>query len=44
MRLPALLAHPDDDPLGLGGTLAYYAAQCIETHVVTATRGDRHAW
>jgi LmbE family N-acetylglucosaminyl deacetylase len=41
MRLLALLAHPDDESLGLGGTLAYYAAQGIETYVVTATRGER---
>lgn len=41
MRLLAILAHPDDESLGVGGTLAYYAAQGIETYVVTATRGER---
>jgi LmbE family N-acetylglucosaminyl deacetylase len=39
-RLLALLAHPDDESLGLGGTLAKYAAEGVETYVVTATRGQ----
>jgi LmbE family N-acetylglucosaminyl deacetylase len=37
----AVLAHPDDESLGLGGTLARYSAEDVETHVVTATRGER---
>jgi LmbE family N-acetylglucosaminyl deacetylase len=40
-RLMAVLAHPDDESLGFGGTLAHYAAQGVETYVVTATRGER---
>jgi LmbE family N-acetylglucosaminyl deacetylase len=36
-----VLAHPDDESLGTGGTLATCAAQGIETYVVTATRGER---
>jgi LmbE family N-acetylglucosaminyl deacetylase len=40
-RLMALLAHPDDESLGIGGTLATYAARGVETYVVTATRGER---
>ena len=36
-----VLAHPDDESLGTGGTLAKYAAEGIETFVVTATRGER---
>jgi LmbE family N-acetylglucosaminyl deacetylase len=36
-----VLAHPDDESLGTGGTLATYAAEGIETYVVTATRGER---
>src|SRR4051812_9416868 len=36
-----VLAHPDDESLGTGGTLAKYAAEGIETYVVTATRGER---
>ena len=41
LRLMAVLAHPDDESLGIGGTLAAYAAQDVETYVVTATRGER---
>ncbi len=40
LRLLALLAHPDDESLGVGGILATYAAQGIETFVLTATRGQ----
>jgi LmbE family N-acetylglucosaminyl deacetylase len=36
-----VLAHPDDESLGTGGTLAKYAAEGIETYVVTATRGEQ---
>ena len=41
LRLMAVLAHPDDESMGFGGTLAKYAAEGIETYVVTATRGER---
>ena len=41
LRLMCVLAHPDDESLGTGGTLATYAAQGIETYLVTATRGER---
>ena len=41
LRLMAVLAHPDDESLGVGGTLATYSAAGIETYVVTATRGER---
>jgi LmbE family N-acetylglucosaminyl deacetylase len=42
-RLMCILAHPDDETLGFGGILAKYAAEGVETHVVTATRGE-HGW
>ena len=41
LKLMAILAHPDDESLGFGGTLAKYAAEGIETYLVTATRGER---
>jgi LmbE family N-acetylglucosaminyl deacetylase len=41
LRLMVVLAHPDDESLGLGGSLAHYAAQGVGTYVVTATRGER---
>jgi LmbE family N-acetylglucosaminyl deacetylase len=36
-----VLAHPDDESLGTGGTLAQYAAEGVATYLVTATRGER---
>src|SRR5262245_15465193 len=39
-RLMAVLAHPDDESLGCGGTLAKYASEGVETFLLTATRGD----
>jgi LmbE family N-acetylglucosaminyl deacetylase len=39
MRLLAVLAHPDDESLGVGGTLAKYAAEGCEVSLLTATRG-----
>lgn len=36
-----VLAHPDDESLGMGGTLAKYSREGIATFLVTATRGER---
>lgn len=41
LRLLCVLAHPDDESMGTGSTLAKYAAQGIETYLVTATRGEK---
>lgn len=38
-RLLAVLAHPDDESFGLGGTLARYADEGVEVHVAIATDG-----
>jgi LmbE family N-acetylglucosaminyl deacetylase len=38
-RILAILAHPDDESYGLGGTLARYAAEGIDVHVAVATDG-----
>jgi LmbE family N-acetylglucosaminyl deacetylase len=40
LRLMCVLAHPDDESIALGGTLARYAAEGIETFLVVATRGE----
>ena len=39
-RLLAVLAHPDDESFGPGGTLALYAQRGVEVHLVCATRGE----
>jgi LmbE family N-acetylglucosaminyl deacetylase len=36
----AVLAHPDDESFGLGGTLALYAHRGYDTYLVCATRGE----
>ncbi|MEW6030217.1 MAG: PIG-L deacetylase family protein [Chloroflexota bacterium] len=36
----AVLAHPDDESFGLGGTLALYTRRGCDTHLVCATRGE----
>ena len=40
-RLLCVFAHPDDETLGAGSTLAKYAAAGVELALVTATRGER---
>jgi LmbE family N-acetylglucosaminyl deacetylase len=39
-RLLAVLAHPDDESFGLGGTLALYARRGAEVDLVCATQGE----
>ena len=41
LRLMGVFAHPDDESMGVGGALARYAAEGVETSVVCATRGER---
>jgi len=38
--LLAVLAHPDDESFGMGGTLALYAQRGIQVHLICATRGE----
>ncbi|MCC7128846.1 MAG: PIG-L family deacetylase [Anaerolineae bacterium] len=38
--LLAVLAHPDDESFGIGGTLAVYARRGAQVHLVCATRGE----
>ncbi len=41
LKLLAVFAHPDDESMGMGGTLAKYSAQGVETHLICASRGER---
>jgi LmbE family N-acetylglucosaminyl deacetylase len=41
LKLLAVFAHPDDESMGMGGTLAKYAAEGVQTHLVCASRGER---
>ncbi len=36
----AVLAHPDDETFGTGGTLAVYSRQGVDVYLVCATRGE----
>jgi N-acetyl-1-D-myo-inositol-2-amino-2-deoxy-alpha-D-glucopyranoside deacetylase len=36
----SVLAHPDDESFGMGGTLAYYSSQGVEVYLICATRGE----
>jgi LmbE family N-acetylglucosaminyl deacetylase len=39
-KLLAVLAHPDDETFGMGGTLALYARRGVDVHLICATRGE----
>ncbi|MBI4991329.1 PIG-L family deacetylase [Candidatus Gottesmanbacteria bacterium] len=39
-KLLAVFAHPDDEAFGPAGTLAYYAKEGVEIHLLCATRGE----
>lgn len=38
-RLLAVLAHPDDESFGMGGTLSRYADEGVDVHIAIATDG-----
>jgi LmbE family N-acetylglucosaminyl deacetylase len=40
-KLLVSFAHPDDESMGMGGTLAKYAAHGVETYCLCATRGEK---
>ena len=41
LKLLGVFAHPDDESLTCGGTLARYASEGVETSLIVATRGER---
>ena len=40
LSLLSVQPHPDDESIGMGGTLARYSAEGLRTTLVTATRGE----
>jgi LmbE family N-acetylglucosaminyl deacetylase len=41
LKLLVIFAHPDDESMGMGGTLTKYSAEGVDTHLVCASRGER---
>ncbi|MBK9207983.1 MAG: PIG-L family deacetylase [Anaerolineales bacterium] len=41
LNLLAVFAHPDDESMGMGATLAKYSAEGVDTHLICASRGER---
>ena len=41
LKLLVVFAHPDDESMGMGGTLAKYSAQGVDTYLICASRGER---
>lgn len=41
LRMLCVFAHPDDESLGMGATIARYAAEGVHVHLLCATRGER---
>lgn len=39
-KLLVVMAHPDDETFGTGGTLAFYASKGVDVHLICATRGE----
>ncbi len=39
-KILAVLAHPDDESFGMGGTLALYSSKGYEIHLICLTRGE----
>jgi N-acetylglucosamine malate deacetylase 2 len=43
-RILAIFAHPDDEAFGPGGTIAKYAHEGVDVHLLCATRGEAGQW
>ncbi len=39
-KMLVVIAHPDDETFGMGGTLALYAHSGVEIHLICTTRGE----
>lgn len=43
-KILVVVAHPDDEAFGPGGTIAKYASDGVEVHILSATRGESGQW
>lgn len=43
-KILVVMAHPDDESFGPGGTIAKYAACGVEIHLLCATKGEAGMW
>ena len=41
LKLMTVFPHPDDESLGMGGSLAKYTAEGVEVYLICLTRGER---
>jgi LmbE family N-acetylglucosaminyl deacetylase len=41
LKLLCIFAHPDDESMGMGATIARYSAEGVGTYLLCATRGER---
>jgi LmbE family N-acetylglucosaminyl deacetylase len=41
LKLLVIFAHPDDESMGMGGTLAKYSSEGVETYYICASRGEK---
>ena len=41
LKLMCILAHPDDESLGIASTVTKYSDEGVQVYLVTATRGER---
>ncbi len=39
-RMVVVMAHPDDETFGMGGTIAHYSSLGVEIHLICATKGE----
>jgi LmbE family N-acetylglucosaminyl deacetylase len=42
-KLAVVIAHPDDEAFGPGGTIAHYAREGVKVHLICVTNGDASA-
>ena len=44
LKLLSVFAHPDDEAMGMGGTLAKYSAEGVEIYLICGSCGKRETF